>query len=58
MIELLLEHRASTALRTAAGWNAVHWSVYNSHPIALELLLRKLSVRANRRAQFGAQFGA
>ena len=42
MIELLLEHRASTALRTAAGWNAVHWSVYNSHPIALELLLRKL----------------
>lgn len=45
MIELLLEHRASTELRTAAGWNAVHWSVYNSHPIALELLLRKLSVR-------------
>ena len=43
VIELLLEHRASTELRTAAGWNAVHWSVYNSHPIALELLLRKLS---------------
>ena len=43
---------ASNALRFCiafGGWNAVHWSVYNSHPIALELLLRKLSTESKKK---------